>query len=96
MKYQAANPVRVSNCVGNRNGAALRHANQRKPIQSDRVNHCFEVLDKCLKRNVIDIPVGKAISPLVKAYQSSVSREFLQKVPPNRAFPLAIQVGYHR
>ena len=80
--------------IGNRNRASLGNSQQRKPFQVQRVDNRFQIGHECAKGNVLHLPVGQAIPPLVKSNQSAGFGEFAKKMPPDRALPFIFQMAH--
>src|SRR6185503_658984 len=87
-----AHALRISYGIGDGNGATLRYAQQREPIDAGGFDHALEVARVCLERDVLHLPVGEAVAACVVADQPMPGGELAQQVAPDRAFPIVLEV----
>ena len=90
---QVRNPLRVTDRVGDGDRTALRHPEQREPLDTDRVHDELEVVDPGVEAEVVHVPVGQAAPTLVVADQPVPLGEAVEPVRPDRAVPLQFEVG---
>ena len=78
--------------VGDGNGAALRHVQQRKTRQADLVDHGFKVTHPKLERDFVDLPIRETIAARVGANQRVLAGQPAQDVAPKRTLPIVFEM----
>src|SRR5262245_37820495 len=78
--------------IRDRHGTALGDPQERKPIYTSGVDHCFKITDPGVKRERLDVPVGHAIAPRVIADQGMLARQTTNEVLPDWTFPVIFKV----
>ncbi len=84
---EVGHPLRMTCGIGHRGGAAFRTADERKPIEAERIDHRLEVANERIDRERGIIPIRKAVAALVVVDEGMVLGELFGPVPPDRAFP---------
>ena len=92
-EHQAAHPLGMAGRVGDGDGAALRNTKQREAVQPEVVDHGLQVLQPRAERQVGDVVVGQAASPLVVAHQHVLAGQPDEPVAPHRALPVVVEMG---
>ena len=87
-----ADPLGMARRVRDRDGAALREAEDREALEPELVDHGLEVAHHRLEREVVDVVIGEAVAALVVAHQRAVVREADEPVPPHWALPVVVEV----
>ena len=91
---EMGNPLRMAGGVADALGRALRNAEQReRRPAARRVDHCLEVGQLPVERQIRGVPVGHPAAALVVAHEPEVSREELHPVTPDRALPLVFEMA---
>src|ERR1700730_9544363 len=72
--------------------ASLRDAEQRKTLDPSRINYCFKITKKSIKRHIVHIPVGQAITARIKPNQRMISCESLQEMMPDGRLPIVFEM----
>ena len=78
--------------VSNRDGAALRMAEEGEFIQASGVDHGFEIVDPGFEGNVFDIPFREAIGAAVIANDALAVGQVAHPVAPDGTLPFKIEV----
>jgi SAM-dependent methyltransferase len=60
-QHEPRHPLGVARRIGDRNGDALRDAEQREALETERVHHRLEILHEALEGNVGDAPIGQPV-----------------------------------
>src|SRR3984893_15895734 len=92
VENKARDPFGMASGKGNGNRSAARNAEKRKTVETEGVNHCFEVAHERLERNLRHIPVRKAATALVIADETELRRQAGQQRRPDRALPIVLDV----
>ena len=93
VEHQPAQPLGVARGVLDRDRPALRHRQQREPVEPGMVSDRFQVLDPSLQRVVGDVAVGQAVAALVEPDHGRHLAQLDQVVAPHRALPVELQVA---
>jgi len=78
--------------VGDRNGRALRHAEQREPGKTCGIHNGFKIGEPGLERNVRNKAVGQSTAALILSKQREVPAELGEPRPPDDALPVVLDV----
>src|SRR5262249_50937858 len=89
---EAAYTPRVAHRIGNRDGTALRHPEQRKLGHVDRINDGLEIAHESIEGNVVHLPVREPVAAGVVADQSMLGGNLAQQVAPDWALPIVFEV----
>src|SRR5216684_2825785 len=89
---EVAHSLRMPDRIGDGDGATLRDPQQRKPLQAIGVNDALEITHERLEGNILHVPVGETISPLVVADQPVSRGDRLKHVAPDRTLPVIFQM----
>ena len=92
-QHQVRDAFRMAHRIVDRHGTALRHAEQRKALQAERVDHRFEVTDPGIEREVCDVAIRQPAAALVVADVGVVARQLEQPRPPHRALEIVLDVA---
>ena len=79
--------------IRDRDGPALREAEDREMLEPELVDDGLEVPTMRLEREVVDVVIGEAVAPLVVAHECATLREADEPMPPHRALPVVVEVG---
>src|SRR5260221_5287483 len=90
---EGADALRVPDGVGDADRRPLRHPQKHESIEPEVVDERLEVADHGLERQVRYVPIREAGPPLVIPDQRSVTRQLGEKVAPNRAVPVELEVA---
>ena len=88
-----AHALRMPGRIGDGDGPALGDAEQRKPLEAERVHHGLEIPDPGLEREVLDIPVGEPAPALVVADQRVVPGKLPDPVAPDQALAVHLEMA---
>src|SRR5262245_3051719 len=58
------------------------------------IDQAFEVVDHCLESEVGYFPVGEPVPALIVTDERTHLREGIKPVPPNRAFPVILEMRH--
>jgi len=83
---------RVTDRMGNRNGAALRYSKQRKAVDTGSVDNRLKISHPSVEGDLIDIPVGHAVAASIIADERVIEGQPANDVSPDRAFPIIFEV----
>jgi hypothetical protein len=74
-----------STSSGDGDGPTLGDPEQRKPIDARSLYHRLKVLNKCVERRILDVPIRKTIAALtlVVANESVIAGKLRQQVTPD-------------
>src|SRR6185437_5322535 len=89
---EAAHALGMAKRVRDRDGAALRDAEQGEAVQLQVVDDGLEIADPGLERELVDRPVGEAAAALVVADQSVIAGQLPDPVAPDRALAVVLEV----
>ena len=89
---ESGQPLRVPGGVLDRHRTALRHGQQREPVESCVVSDSLQVGDPGVEAVVGDAPVGQSVTSLVEPDHRGHLAELDQVVPPHRALPVELKV----
>ena len=78
--------MRMAYSKSDGNGTALRDSEQRKAIQSSRIDDRCKIADPRVQRKFIHIPIGHAVAASVVADQRMVLRKIDEAGAPERTF----------
>ena len=90
---QPADPLRVGDRVGHRDGRAAGHAEEGEPLDSGRRDDRLEVGQPRAEREVVDGPVGQPEASLVVSDDRRERPELVEEVAPDRALPVVLEVA---
>src|SRR5579862_2632613 len=82
----------MANSVGDRDGTALRMAEEREFVESGGVDNHLQIVHPGFERNVRDIPGGETVSAAVVSEDAGASGKIAHPVTPDRAFPFEIEM----
>ncbi len=91
---EVADALRMPGRVGDRERRALRRTEQGEAREAGSCDDRLEIGEPRRERDIGDVPVGKTAAALVVSHECVVSREFGQPRAPDRAFPVALEVGH--
>src|SRR5271154_112786 len=80
--------------VGDRDSAALRKPEQRKPINAGGIDNGLHIADPRIKRKLADIPVRQTVAAGIVAKQRERFRELKQEITTNRQLPIVLQMTH--
>lgn len=92
-QHEVRDPLRMAPRVGDRHGAALRHADQRKSLEAKLVDHGFEIADPGIERQAARCPVRQAAAPLVIAQVLVPARQLAQPGSPDGALEVVFDMA---
>ena len=72
---------------------ALGHRHQCESLKARGIGDRFQVTDPGFEPVIGDIPVGEPVTALIEADHGGELAEVDKKVPPDRAFPVELQVA---
>ena len=93
---EAADPLGMPRGVDERDGSALRHPEQREPVNARGVDDGLEVGDPGLHRELAELVVGEPAPSLVVADERVAVTQLGQPVTPYRALPVEVEMRQPR
>ena len=92
IQHEVRDALGVLHRVRNRDRAAAGDPEERKPIETRRVDHRFQIADPRVEAHIGDVALRHAIATLVVTDDAVVKRERGPPVPPDRAAPFEIEM----
>ena len=83
---------RVPQRVGDGHGAALGYSQEREALDADHIDDRLEIGHPRVEGELIDVPVGHAITSRVVTNQRVLARQPAKDMAPNWAFPIVFKV----
>src|SRR5262245_57446547 len=78
IQHQVADSLWMADGINDGHCAALRDAQQGKPLQLSGLDDAFQIANERFKRNVRDIPIGESVAALVVTNELIPRRKFMQ------------------
>ena len=91
-KDQVTDLLRIAHRIGDRDGAALRDAEQGKPFQSNGLDHSLKVTPEGIEGEIPDVPVRETVAARVISDELVLGGNRLKQRPPDRIFPVVLEM----
>src|ERR1700744_1083375 len=89
---QTCHSFRISDCVGNGDRTPLRHSEKGKAIKSRCLHNPVEIGNPRFERDVLNIPLGKPITPCIISEKLKVSRQTREDLTEKGCLPIVLEM----
>src|SRR5262245_28124134 len=92
VQHETCNAARIPDRVLDGNGTALGNPQERKPFDSGRIDDRFQVANKCVEGNLLNVPIRQTVGPRVIADKTVIPCQPTKDVSPNGTVPIVFEM----
>src|SRR5215510_314970 len=92
MQHEACHPTGIPNRVFDGDGAALGDTKKRKFFDTCSVDYGFQVANKCLEGDLLNVPIREAVATFVIADKAVIFGQSSEDVTPSRTLPVVFEM----